>query len=483
MQEALQINFSRQQRSILYYLNEKTKKYKKPRKHKNLKEFRRSSPKRYDIYDFRHVQKALQKLKNLKKNKRFKKTKKIKKLRYGHKEITFFKNQSKTKKTFNSWLSNKQQSMFFSAKPKTATQQNNKLQQARITSTYWTPLQLLKERVEKNQLYRIFSKKNKNKVTNKFNFKFKRKTTKRIIESKKKRERLLSSYIHVETDCDFQQTWPKVQHKPHVYQVWLVKEKEPQFKKEIEATEEDKQKEIKKNTIKEEKPITSKNEFSLIKKGTLRPTIHFPRYIKTLLNLKGRPLRRKTTTPGKGARAFARLYRSHFLTKLLEVVREKKGKIWRQLTPYGFNSPYSYRWRRLDRRSYIWARHKRRFLRWGPKYGARVLTRIHKGRPVRRRYLPKLFKEFRFRKAKARFWTLKSKEWRLRIKQLRRQVYKRKRKYRAIIWLNKQLTATYQDAKINMKTGEIKHAVRIRKFVVRRRRVRSFRRKKNFLVD
>ena len=164
-----------------------------------------------------------------------------------------------------------------------------------------------------------------------------------------------------------------MQHRPHVHQVWLVKEKQPQPKKTTENIKENEKKKTQKTTkpnlkkkktqktkkkkfiknskshskkkknIKKKKIAVSKTEVNITKKGILRPTIHFPRYISTILKLKGRPLRRNTIVPGKGARAFARLYRSHFLTKLLEVVKEKKGKIWRQLTPYGFNSPYSYR--------------------------------------------------------------------------------------------------------------------------------------------
>lgn len=207
-----------------------------------------------------------------------------------------------------------------------------------------------------------------------------------------------------------------------------------------------------------------------------------PRYADETAECRGRPHRQRTGPGGRGRRAWARLYRTHYLTNLLAAVVDHTTKLWKQLVPYAFNSPYSYRWRRLNRRGYLWIRFVHRWLRWGPNFGKRVLARLRTQRrttpddALRLARRPQDFEaDEEFRLA---FQTLPGAEWRLRLRQLEERTARRRRITRALTWLNRQMTKVYQDARINMRTGEIRHTLRTKKFVLRKRKVRSFRRKR-----
>jgi len=207
-----------------------------------------------------------------------------------------------------------------------------------------------------------------------------------------------------------------------------------------------------------------------------------PRYALRVAGERGRPMRQRTGPGGRGRRSMARLYRRRYLTQLIRAVVDRTVRLWKQLVPYGFNHPRSHRWRRLNRRSTKWSRFGRRYLRFGRHFSPRVLGRIKKGRKLRRRHQRRLFRRPQDHResslAPLRYRSITGNLWRRRLRGILRSGRRRRRSAKAHIWLNRQMTAVYQDARVNFRTGEIRHATRTKRFVLRRRKVRSYRRRR-----
>jgi len=208
------------------------------------------------------------------------------------------------------------------------------------------------------------------------------------------------------------------------------------------------------------------------------PNYPYPRYLKTVAILGGRPLRRRTIPGGRGSRTFARLYRYHFLPVLLPAMLEGKGRLWRQLVPFGLNHPHSHRWRRLDRRGLQWERHRQRLVRWGPRYREDVMQRLQRGLPVADRLLPRLYAPLHQRSLEQELASLPAPEWRLRLRQLKQADDRHRAKFRALVWLNRQLLNAQPEVRLDPRRATVMHLVRTRRLVMRRRRVRSYRRRR-----
>jgi hypothetical protein len=108
-----------------------------------------------------------------------------------------------------------------------------------------------------------------------------------------------------------------------------------------------------------------------------------PRHLAAASVFAGRPRRRCTQGTNRAARAPARLYQRVFLPRLMGAL-EGDHKIIRQLMPFTLQHPYSYRWRRLNRRYRRVGVSQERFMRWGPNYGKRVNRAMTMGRPLNR---------------------------------------------------------------------------------------------------
>ena len=199
------------------------------------------------------------------------------------------------------------------------------------------------------------------------------------------------------------------------------------------------------------------------------------------LGLRGRPLRRRTIGFNRGSRTHARMYRTQFLRTLGTYWDKGKPKMGKQLMPFTFNHPHSYRWRRLNRRSTFFDRHRRRTVRWGPRYRTRVMARIRRGKRVPSRLYNRLYRHegaFRGKYHRTPLVQVEAREWRLRVLQLGRQQQKQRRNARALIWLNREFFNTYQDARINWRTGAIRLTSTTRRVVLKKRRVRYYARKR-----
>ena len=278
-----------------------------------------------------------------------------------------------------------------------------------------------------------------------------------------KRENILASYINAETDLD-SHAQPSLYHINAFRQVYILGET---FEKENQ----------KKNVS-----IGAKKESFFTPKQSGVVITHFPYYFMNYPRFKDKLVKQiripEQKRPGGGSQGkkTARVFKEYYEKPLLDII-EKKIKPCREARPFRFNSPFSLRWTRLARIHINFNQVISRGLRWGPDYQKEVLDRIKKNRLISpfyqaRRYLYHQ-KISNRQKVYNPHFTLGGSEWWSNLWAQHQRISRWRRRRKSYIWLNRIMTSTQKDARVNMAKGIISYAKRTRRFIMRRRRIKS----------
>jgi hypothetical protein len=228
-----------------------------------------------------------------------------------------------------------------------------------------------------------------------------------------------------------------------------------------------------------------KGSYLLVRGQHWNPRFKLPRFTyETAEKGISEPMRRRTAAGPKGGRNRARLYQREFVLKLFLIV-EGKYRPFSELFPILFNSERSYRWRRLYRNNLNFDRQRRRFLKWGAKFNTDVTDRLRKQKRIKsKRHFNRLYRDFvewqpGISIGLRQLPRLTTQEWRKNTENLFRKRNQNRTHFFSYSWLERQVTSSFRDAHINLKTGKIKHATYTSKFIGKRRWAKfSFKSKK-----